>query len=106
MEDDGKVQKPNEVVITGQQGSVGLGTSGGRVEGEYFIIENADPSQMIERVFIHGEDYKVVDNIPIEKAREIFEQQVNKTEDSVIISIKEKVTRKMTINHRKKKSNI
>ena len=39
---------------------------------------------MIERVFIHGEEYKVVDNIPIEKAREIFEQQVNKTEDSVI----------------------
>ena len=48
---------------------------------------------MIERVFIHGEEYKVVDNIPIEKAREIFEQQVNKTEDSVIISIKEKVTK-------------
>ncbi len=94
MEDDGKgTKKPNEVVVTGQQGSVGSGTSGGRVEGEYFIIENADPSQMIERVFIHGEEYKVVDNIPIEKAREIFEQQVNKTEDSVIIYIKEKVTK-------------
>lgn len=47
---------------------------------------------MANRVFIHGDDYKVVDNIPIEEARKIFEQQVNETNDEVITSIKEKVT--------------
>ncbi|MGD9677060.1 MAG: DEAD/DEAH box helicase family protein [Vulcanibacillus sp.] len=94
MDDDGKgTKKPNEVVVSGPSGNISTGSSGGKVEGEYFIIENADPSQMIERVFIHGEDYKVVDNIPIEKAREIFEQQVNNTDDDVINSIKEKVVK-------------
>ncbi|WP_177565184.1 DEAD/DEAH box helicase family protein [uncultured Phascolarctobacterium sp.] len=93
MDDDGKgTKKLNETTVVG--GTTTTVGGGGKTEGEYFIIDNVDPSQMIERVFIHGDDYKVVDNIPIDKAKKIFEKQVNETTDEVITSIKEKVTKK------------
>lgn len=93
MEDNGKgTKKPNEAVITAGVSNISSG-GGGKSDGEYFIIDNVDPSQMIERVFIHGDDYKVVDNIPIEEARKIFEKQVNETTDIVITSIKDKAAK-------------
>lgn len=93
MEDDGKgTKKPNESVVSGKGASGGNGGSG-KLDGEYFIIDNVDPRQMIERVFIHGDDYKVVDNIPIEEAKRIFEEQVNATTDSIITAIKEKASK-------------
>ena len=47
---------------------------------------------MIERVFIHGDDFRVVDNIPIEEAKKIFEQQTNNPNNADITDIINKAT--------------
>lgn len=80
--------KPNKVnvgkkIVTG--GTINPPT------GEFFIIDNPDPAEMIQRVFIHGDEFKVIDNIPIEKARKIFEDQANNPKNNNVQIIKDKV---------------
>ncbi len=90
MEDNGygTVKKNEKVVIGGD----GKKTSGSVVtpQGEYFLIDNPDPAKLIQRVEIHGHSIKVVDNIPIEEAKKIFEEEIQKTDNPIITEIKEK----------------
>lgn len=81
--------KPNQKVV-----GAGEKPSGGGVntpKGEYFIIDTPDPTAFIQRVYIHGDEISIKDNIPIEKAREIFEQEAQNTANEEIKSIQEKV---------------
>lgn len=78
--------KPNVTVVTGKGG--GGGGPGPGPKGNYFIIDNPDPTSMIQRVMIHGDHVEVVDNIPIEEARSIFEEEVNKKAASEIEVVK------------------
>lgn len=67
-------------------------TSGGAVspKGEYFLIDNPDPAHLIQRVEIHGDSINVIDNIPIEEAKRIFEEELKKTEEPEIVELKQK----------------
>ena len=46
---------------------------------------------MIQRVYIHDDEVKVVDNVPIEKAKEIFEREAANPTNSEVQDIQEKV---------------
>lgn len=93
MEDNGKgTAKENKKIIdlpggTTSQG-IGSGTHG---VGNTGIIDNMDPAHLIQRVYLHGDTIKVIDNIPIEKARELFEEELEKNPTQEIVEIKEKV---------------
>lgn len=78
--------KPNTKVVTGEGG----GSGGNGPKGKYFIIDNPDPVNMIRRVMIHGDDVEIVDNIPIEEARRIFEDEVHKHAAKEVEEIKAK----------------
>ena len=45
---------------------------------------------MIQRVEIHGDSIVVKDNIPIEDAKRIFEEELKKSQEPVIVELKEK----------------
>ncbi len=89
MEDNGKgTPKPNIKVVNGKCGG------DGRIhepKGEWFIIDNPDPAHLIQRVYLHGDKIQVIDNIPIEKARVLFEEELEKTDKPEIVEIKKKV---------------
>lgn len=90
MEDNGYgTIKKNEKVVKGGDGKK---TGGGVVtpQGEYFLIDNPDPANLIQRVEIHGDSIKVIDNIPIEEAKKIFEAEILKAENPIIQELKEK----------------
>lgn len=88
MQDNGKgTPKPNEHIVKGEKS----GGGGGHPEGTYFIVDNPDPAHLIQRVTIHDGAVKVIDNIPIETAREIFEESVKHPQQAEIISLKDKV---------------
>ncbi len=90
MDDNRKgTTKPNEKII-GTNNSDGGGSVAGGPKGEYFIIDNADPSAYIERVHIHGDEVSIKDNIPIEEARKIFEQEARNTANEEVKAIQEK----------------
>jgi len=87
MEDNGKgTTKDNIKIIKGREISGG----GGRPnlpEGQ-FLIPNPDPANLIQRVWIHGDSIKIIDNIPIEEARKIFEKEANQPKREDIIELK------------------
>jgi type I site-specific restriction endonuclease len=58
--------------------------------GDYFLIDNADPASMIQRVEIHGDSIKIKDNIPIEEAKRIFEEELLKSKEPTIVDLKTK----------------
>ena len=89
MGDNGKgTEKKNTKVVTGT-GGAGCGGGGGEPEG-YFIVDNPDPEHQIQRVKVH-EGVRVVDNIPIEEAKRIFEAAVNNPDNPAIVSLKQKL---------------
>lgn len=89
MEDNGKgTVKKNKKIVTGKT-TGGRGGGGGNNPGG--IIDNPDPAHLIQRVYLHGDSIKVIDNIPIEKAKEIFEEEINNNATPEIVEIKEKV---------------
>jgi type I site-specific restriction endonuclease len=93
MEDNGKgTEKENKKVISiaGGTTSQGIG-SGTHGTGNTGIIDNPDPAHLIQRVYLHGDNIKIIDNIPIEQAKEIFEEEINKNVTPEIVEIKEKV---------------
>lgn len=59
-------------------------------KGDYFLIDNPDPAHLIQRVEIHGDSIVVKDNIPIEEAKRIFEEELKRTKDPFIVDLKEK----------------
>lgn len=89
MKDNGKgTPKPNIKVVTGGEG--GSGGGGGRgivVDG---ILDNPDPANLIQRAIVTDGNVKIIDNIPVAKARELFEQGVKSTQDPVIAELKRK----------------
>jgi len=93
MEDNGRgTLKENKKIIVMAGGTTSQGAGSGKHwGGKIGIIDNPDPANLIQRILIHGDKIKVIDNIPIEDAKNIFEKEINKTKKSKIIKIKEKV---------------
>ena len=92
MEDNGKgTAKENKKIISLAGGTTSQGVgSGTHGTGHTGIIDNPDPAHLIQRVYLHGDSIKVVDNIPIEKAKVIFEEEINNNATSEIVAIKDK----------------
>jgi len=90
MEDNGKgtLKENKKVVKPGGQRIQGPGTP--QPKGNYFLIDNQDPAHLIQRVEIHGDSIVVKDNIPIEEAKRIFEEELKKTQEPVIADLKVK----------------
>jgi type I site-specific restriction endonuclease len=89
MNDNGKgTEKKNEKVVVG--GTGGGGDGGGEPEG-YFIVDNPDPEHQIQRVKVHAGGVRVVENIPIEEAKRIFEAAVTDPASPAIVSLKQKL---------------
>ena len=89
MEDNGKgtAKENKKVVKLGKQKK----SSGPKnPKGEYFLIDNPDPANLIQRVEIHGDSIEVKDNIPIEEAKRIFEEELKKTKEPVMAELKKK----------------
>ena len=63
---------------------------GATPKGEYFLIDNPDPAHLIQRVEIHGDSIIVKDNIPIDEAKRIFEEELNKAQEPEITNLKAK----------------
>lgn len=93
MEDNGKgTTKENKKIISLAGGTTSQGAgSGTHGTGHTGIIDNPDPAHLIQRVYLHGDTIQVVDNIPIEKAIEVFEEELEKSASSEVAEIKEKV---------------
>jgi len=93
MEDNGKgTAKENKKIISITGGTTSQGTGSGTHGTDHAgIIDNPDPAHLIQRVYLHGDSIKVIDNIPIEKAKEIFEEEITKDKTPEIVEIKEKV---------------
>ena len=92
MEDNLKgTAKENNKIISMAGGSTSQGAgSGTHGTGHSGIIDNPDPAHLVQRVYLHGDKIQIIDNIPIEKAKEIFEEEINKDVTPEIIEIKEK----------------
>ncbi|MBF0564391.1 MAG: hypothetical protein HQK89_04030 [Nitrospirae bacterium] len=85
-----EVQKgKNKKVFQGKGGTTTPISPG--TKGDWFLIDNPDPAHLITRVYLHGDDVTVIDNIPIEKAKNLFEQGLQKTDMPEIAVIKNKV---------------
>lgn len=92
MEDNGKGSpKENKKVVKGGGSEGGDGGETG-VKGDWFIVDNPDPSNLIQRVCVHEGAVEIIDNIPVEEAKRIFEEQVKGTDNLGIIAIKKKLT--------------
>ncbi len=90
MEDNGKgTLKENAAIVTsGESKPKALG--GTNPKGEYFLIDNPDPASLIQRVEIHGDSLIIKDNIPIEEAKRIFEEELKKSQEPVMVDLKAK----------------
>lgn len=90
MEDNGKgtLKENKKIVKPGDQKPKVPGTP--QPKGEYFLIDNPDPAHLIQRVEIHGDSIIVKDNIPIEEAKRIFEEELKKTQEPVMADLKTK----------------
>ncbi len=90
MEDNGKgTLKENKKIVRpgGKKPTTGGVAS---PKGEYFLIDNPDPANMIQRVELHGGSIVIKDNIPIEEAKRIFEEELQKSQEPVMVELKEK----------------
>lgn len=89
MGDNGKgTPRPNIKVVTGGESGGGGGGGGGiTVDG---ILDNPDPAHLIQRAIVIDGTIKIVDNIPIAKARELFEEGVKSTMDPRIALLRRK----------------
>ncbi len=88
MKDNGKgTPKPNIKVVTGAEGGGGGGGGEIVVDG---ILDNPDPANLIQRAIVADGNIKIIDNIPVVKARELFEQGVRSTQDPLIAELKRK----------------
>lgn len=92
MEDNGygTLKENKKIVKPSEKKHISSGTTAPK--GEYFLIDNPDPSNLIQRVEIHGGALNIIDNIPIEEAKKIFEEELKKTEAPLMIELKKKAT--------------
>lgn len=97
MQDNGKGSpKENNIVVEtplGAGGGRGGGGGGGgeKPKGDWYIIDNPDPANLIQRVYLHGDEIEIIDNLPIEQARAIFESEAQQTQNPEIVAVKERV---------------
>jgi len=93
MEDNGKgTEKKNKKIITLAGGTTSQGAGSGKHgTGGTGIIDNPDPAHLIQRVYLHGDKIQVIDNIPIKKAKGLFEDELQKTEAKEIVKLKERL---------------
>jgi hypothetical protein len=89
MQDNGRGSpQVNVKVVTGEEGGGGgRGTGGISIEG---ILDNPDPANLVQRTIIANGNVKIVDNIPLARARELFEQGVKSAQDPLIAELKHK----------------
>jgi len=92
MEDNGKgTLKENRKIIIKPGGTTRQGTGEGEHgAGNTGIIDNPDPVNMIQRVYLHGDTFRVIDNIPIDDARRIFEEEIQNTPVAAVNQIKQR----------------
>jgi len=92
MEDNGKgTLKENKKIISKPGGTTRQGTGEGEHgAGHTGLIDNPDPVNMIQRVYLHGDTFQIIDNIPIDEARKLFEKEIQNTSIVEINQIKEK----------------
>lgn len=90
MEDNGKGTLRENKKIVKADDKKPKGSGGTKPKGEYFLIDNPDPSHLIQRVAIHGDSIIIKDNIPIEEARRIFEGELKNTQEPVMTDLKVK----------------
>lgn len=91
MKDNGKgTLEPNEKVVKpgGENGGSRGGGGGIVVDG---ILDNPDPASLIQRLVMLDGKVLIIDNIPVDKARELFERGVKAVTDPVIAELKRKV---------------
>lgn len=94
MEDNGKgTLKENKKITKGIQMPGAVVPPVVTPQGDYFLIDNIDPENMILRVEIHGDSIKIKDNIPIEEARRIFEEELKNSKEPEITTIKQKAVK-------------
>jgi len=92
MKDTGKgTPKPNEKIVRRPGGIGGGGGDGPRPPTKWVFIPNPDPANLIQRVWIHGDKIKVIDNIPMEEARKMFEDEAKKVTREDVLVLKRKV---------------
>jgi len=90
MQDNGRgTPRRNTKVVTGSgEGAGGGGSDGGiAVDG---ILDNPDPANLIQRAIVADGNVKIIDNIPVAVARELFEHGVKSTQDPLIAELKRK----------------
>lgn len=89
MEDNGKgTLKENKKKVSGVLKAKSPGPK--TPKGDYFLIDNPDPDNLIQRVEIHGDSINIKDNIPVEEAKKIFEEELKKSKEPVVVQLKEK----------------
>lgn len=95
MEDNGKgTLKENKKITKGLQMPLTVAPPVVKPKGDYFLIDNIDPKDLIQRIEIHGDNIKIKDNIPIEEAKRIFEDELKNTQEPEIAAIKQKAVQK------------
>ena len=67
------------------------GTTVKEIAPGYFLIPNPDPKNLIQRVWIHGDNIKVIDNMPIEEARQLFEAEAKNPKRDDVLELKNKI---------------
>jgi len=85
-----KIIKEKEYIITKIPDNIADESTSPTI-GNHFIIPNLDPKELIQRVWIRGDKIHVIDNIPIEEARKIFETEANQPKRKEVVEIKNKV---------------
>lgn len=92
MEDNGKGTLKENKKIVKPGGQIVKAAGVPQPKGYYFLIDNPDPANLIQRVEIHGDSIIVKDNIPIEEAKRIFEEELRKTQEPAMTALKTKAT--------------
>ena len=90
MDDNGRGTLRENAKIVKPAGAKKGGNSASATPGEYFLIDNPDPAHLIQRVDIHDNSLSIIDNIPIEEARRIFEQAIKEADAPIINTLREK----------------
>lgn len=90
MQDNGKgTPRRNTKVVTGRGGADGGGGGGGGIVVDG-LLDNPDPANLIQRAIVADGNVKIIDNIPVAMARELFEHGVKSTQDPLIAEFKRK----------------
>jgi type I site-specific restriction endonuclease len=94
MEDNGKgTLKENKKIVSKPGGSTREGSgSGEHPVVQAALIDNPDPVNSIQRIYLHEDTVQIIDNIPIEDARKIFEEEIQNAPIPEIEQIKQKAT--------------